>query len=184
MKRGKTNIIIKLAVLFAAILIVLVLLQKVEGFQAGTVVTLYYGVGADLKPIFISSSSPGITSTTTGVGVASVNVSPNLGTLKSYTGYGYSTNQWIQVVASKLDRGVGSFFLSSGGKTIHNPTYASPVLATSTTEVKLPATGLAFSTLNFNGLTGSTPFPIIGAGDTAIKNAAGVNAKIRINLTF
>jgi hypothetical protein len=183
MKRGKTNIIIKLAVLFAAILIVLVLLQKVEGFQAGTVVTLYYGVGADLKPIFISSSNPGITPTTTGVGVASVSVSPNLGTLKRYTGYGYSTNQWVQLVASKLDRGVGSFFLSSGEKTIHNPTYIGTVLATSTTEVKLPATGLSFTTLKFNNLTGTNPFPFIGAGDTT-KTNAGVNAKIRIDLTF
>ena len=183
MKRGKTNIIIKLALLVAAILIILVLLQRVEGFQAGTVVTLYYGVGADLKPIFISSSSPGITPTTTGVGVASVSVSPNLGTLKSYTGYGYSTNQWVQLVASKLDRGAGTFYLTSNNKIVHNPTYTGAVLATSTTEVKLPPTGLSFSTLNFNNLTGTNPFPFIGAGDTT-KTNAGVNAKIRIDLVF
>jgi hypothetical protein len=203
MKKTKTNLLIKLVILAAILYIILLAIQKIEGFvsaprtptirtpsTSNNVVHIYFGINATTKaPIFISSSNPGVTfvSSTSG-GLVTLNISSSLGTLKDYFGFGWSNTFWNPIVSSKLDRGTsaGILYLKSGDKILHTPSYTGNIQAGSIKEVKLPQ---AVSTINIYSLNASTlnvlenaPNPQIP--DTRIRDAQGNKAKILIELTF
>jgi hypothetical protein len=191
MKKTKTNLLVKLVILATILYIFLLVLQRVEGFispPAATtknIVDIYFGINATTKaPIFISSTAPGINFVSSTTGVATLNIPASLGTLKDYTGFGWSTSQWIPINPSKLDRNNGTslqIISKPNNKILHRPGPRNPpVLASSMTEATLPQ---AVSTINIKPLDIST-FPVVGNGDPTKKDAQKNNAKIRIQLTF
>lgn len=192
MKKAKTNLLVKLVILATILYIFLLVIQSIEGFvnppvaPVENVVDIYFGLNAATKaPIFISSTAPGITfvSSTSG-GIVTLNIPTTLGTLKNYTGFGWSTSQWVPIASQNLDRNNGSSFQitsTTTNKILHRPGPRNPpVLATSMTEATLPQ---PVSTIILKPLNISM-FGVVGNGDPTKKDAQGNSAKIRIQLTF
>ena len=200
----KSESLIKLVFITAILFLILAVFQSVEGFAAAPavpavpaapavpavpavsapkIVNLYFGINTANIPILISSSAPGITLTSSNEdGVVGLSIPPNLGALQNYTAFGWATTTlWHAINATtKLDRGSGSLFIMSGGKTLHTPAYKASVQATSTTEARLPQ---VVSQIQIYSVLGAT-LGVVGDGDSSIKDAQGNKAKILIQLTF
>ena len=108
MKFRKSGLLVK-ALLVGAIVVALILVGNLkEGFQAATSTTavdLYFTLGNNGVPAFVSSSNPNV-HFVAGLpgGTAALSVS-GLGNLKDYIGQGWSSaNAWVPLPATKLDK--------------------------------------------------------------------------------
>ena len=183
MKYPKKKGMLKYVVVILAVVFVYLVVTKIdEGFQTGTTVDLYFGNDNPAKgPNFIGSSDPRVKYVSSAVASANVSIDPSLGTLKSFSGAGWSdAGKWIPVVGAKLDNAINALNIkqpqASGTRLLRNPTYAKPMLA-ATKEVKLPQ---QVGAITLGGLDTAT----FALGKKPGGSPANGNAKILVRLTF
>lgn len=116
---------IKYILFFLALVLLFFLFRKMnEGFQTAPHVDLYFSLkNATAGPTLIKSTDNRVNVVSTAVGTAKITIAPGLGTLKQFTGKGWSpAGKWVDLPASKIDAG-GLQIKTDKGLPLYNTNY-------------------------------------------------------------
>jgi hypothetical protein len=177
MKYSKSGFLPKVFLIAGIVLALYLLNGATEGFQGSNVVDLYFRTTTTGVPSLVSSSNSGVTFVSgSDGGNATLNIAPSLGTLKDFTGRGWSqAGSWLALPAVKLDKISNAIRIEANvgntTKVLRKPT-ASGVVGN---QLRLPQ---AVSRIMLKGLDTST----LGLGTTGDRTKGG--AQIHVQLTF
>ena len=176
---------VKYVLFFAGAVLVFLLFRKMnEGFQTAPYVDLYFLINnATAGPKLIKTSDARVNVVSTGVGTANITIASTLGTLKSFTGKGWSpAGTWVGLPASKIDV-AGLQIKTDKGIPLYNQGYRGGVEKNPTMKNNyLPQ---ALTNLSIIGLQagdfGTTTTSADATGSTTNGMSKGANVWVRLN---